>query len=262
MKIIFFGLGSIGQRHLQNVVKLYPEAKIYCYKQSKNTFLIKNGKKFNKVNILKKYNITQIKSLIEIKKIKFNYAFITNPSSMHLKYAIFLAKLGINIFIEKPLSNSTSNVNKLKKIFKEKRNKCMVGFNLRFNDCYKYIKKKLQINFFGKIYKVDIFNGEYLPNYHNYENYKNTYAAKKKLGGGVLLTQIHELDLILSLFGKPKKIISHVCKLSNLKIDVEDNVDIIMAYRNKFIVNLHMDYFTKPSIRYFKIFGTKKDLYW
>ena len=30
----------------------------------------------------------------------------------------------------------------------------------------------------------------------------------------------------------------------------------------KFIVNLHMDYFTKPSIRYFKIFGTKKNLYW
>ena len=76
------------------------------------------------------------------------------------------------------------------------------------------------------------------------------------------MTQIHELDLILSLFGKPKKINSYIDKLSNLKIDVEDNVDVIMAYKKKFIVNLHMDYFTKPSIRYFKIFGTKKNLYW
>ena len=38
MNIIFFGLGSIGQRHLQNIVKLYPKFKLYCYKKNNNTF--------------------------------------------------------------------------------------------------------------------------------------------------------------------------------------------------------------------------------
>ena len=88
----------------------------------------------------------------------------------------------------------------------------MLGFNLRYNECYKYIKKLNNKTFFGKIYKVDLFNGEYLPDYHPYEDYRNSYASKKNLGGGVLLTQIHELDLILSLFGKPKKFIHIVTK--------------------------------------------------
>ena len=139
----------------------------------------------------------------------------------------------------------------------------MLGFNLRYNDCYKYIEKKIKRkNFFGKIYKVDLFNGEFLPNYHPYEDYRTSYAAKKKLGGGVLLTQIHELDLILSLFGKPKKIYSYCEKTSDLEIDVEDTVNAILIMKNKMILNLHLDYITDPAIRYLKIYGYKKNLYW
>ena len=63
-----------------------------------------------------------------------------NPSSLHIKYAVMLAKLGINLFIEKPLSNSMKDVEKQKIV--EKNIKCMLGFNLRYNDCYKFIKEK------------------------------------------------------------------------------------------------------------------------
>lgn len=263
INIIFFGLGSIGQRHLQNISKIYPKAKLFCFKKYKNTFEIKNGIVDRKINIIKKYNIKKIYKLSEIKKNKINYAFICNPSSLHVQYAISLAKLGVNLFIEKPLSNSMKNVNKLKKIINKKKLQCMVGFNLRYNECYKFIKKKLLNNkFFGMIYKIDLYNGEFLPNYHPYEDYKKSYAAKKSLGGGVLLTQIHELDMILSLFGKPIKVYSKISKLSNLKIDVEDNVDALMVMKNDISLNLHLDYFTNPPTRYLKIYGYKKILFW
>ena len=263
LKIIFFGLGSIGQRHLQNITKLFSNLELYSFKKNTNNFLIKDGKKNSKIDIFKKYKIKKISSFTKLKTIKFDYAFICNPSSLHIKYAIQLAKLGINLFIEKPLSNSMKNVKKLKDIIKKKDIKCMLGFNLRYNDCYKFIEKNIKVkNYFGKIYKVDLFNGEYLPNYHPYEDYRKSYASKKKLGGGVLLTQIHELDLILSLFGKPKKIYSNCDRISNLEIDVEDNVDALMIMKNKIILNLHLDYITIPSTRYLKIYGYKRNLYW
>ena len=263
LKIIFFGLGSIGQRHLQNISRLFSNLDLYCFKKNTNNFLIKNGKKNNQIDILKKYKIKKISNINKLKSIKFNYAFICNPSSLHVKYAILLAKLGINLFIEKPLSNSLKDVEKLKSIIQKKNIKCMLGFNLRYNDCYKYIEEKIKrINFFGKIYKVDLFNGEFLPNYHPYEDYRISYAARKKLGGGVLLTQIHELDLILSLFGKPKKIYSYCEKTSDLEIDVEDTVNAVLIMKNKMILNLHLDYITNPAIRYLKIYGYKKNLYW
>tara|TARA_B100000925_G_C22001632_1_gene471605 strand:+ start:1874 stop:2890 length:1017 start_codon:yes stop_codon:yes gene_type:complete len=263
LKIIFFGLGSIGQRHLQNISKLFSNLEIYSYKKNSNKFLIKDGKKNNDINIFKKYKIKKISNLSKLKSMYFDYAFICNPTSLHIKYAIISAKLGINLFIEKPLSNSIKDTKKLENLIKKKKIKCMVGFNLRYNDCYKFIKDKISSkNFFGKIYKADLFNGEYLPNYHPYEDYTKSYASRKSLGGGVLLTQIHELDLILSLFGKPKKIYSYCAKISNLKIDVEDNVDAIMIMKNNIILNLHLDYITKPPTRYFKIYGYKRNLIW
>lgn len=263
LKVIFFGLGSIGQRHLQNISKLFSNLEIYSFKKNNNNFLIKDGKKNIKVDILKKYKIKKISSLSELNSINFDFGFICNPSSLHVKFALILAKLGVNLFIEKPLSNSLKDVIKLKNIIKKKKIKCMLGFNLRYNQCYNFIKKKLNNKtFFGKIYKVDLFNGEYLPDYHPYENYRNSYASKKKLGGGVLLTQIHELDLILSLFGKPKKIYSYCNKISNLEIDVEDNIDALMIMKDKIILNLHLDYITKPPIRYLNIYGYKKNLLW
>ena len=85
---------------------------------------------------------------------------------------------------------------------------------------------------------------------------------QKKLGGGVLLTQIHEIDLALSLFDLPKKIIANINQISHLKIDVEDNADVIMEMKNKIMLNLHLDYITKPSTRYLKIFSYKKNLFW
>ena len=36
---------------------------------------------------------------------------------------------------------------------------------------------------------------------------KNFYACKKILGGGALMTECHEIDLIICLFGVPKSLI-------------------------------------------------------
>ena len=144
LKIIFFGLGSVGQRHLQNISKLFSNLEIYSFKRNNNNFLIRDGKKNIKVDIFKKYKIKKISSLSKLSSINFDFGFICNPSSLHIKYAIILAKLGVNLFIEKPLSNSLKDVIKLKKIVKMKKLKCMLGFNLRYNECYKFIKKKIK----------------------------------------------------------------------------------------------------------------------
>ena len=56
LKIVFFGLGSIGQRHLQNISKLFSNLELYSFKKNTNNFLIKDGKKNNKIDILIEYD--------------------------------------------------------------------------------------------------------------------------------------------------------------------------------------------------------------
>ncbi len=102
----------------------------------------------------------------------------------------------------------------------------MVGYQLRFNPLINYIKsfcfdkKRL-----GEIYNCEIYHGEHVDNFHSYESYKSSYTSKKNLGGGVVLTQIHELDYLNLFFSnyKLKKKYFFSKKISKLKLDVEDN---------------------------------------
>ena len=101
----------------------------------------------------------------------------------------------------------------------------MMGFQLRFNPLIQYLEKIIKHKSpIGKPIAAHIHNGENLKDFHPRENYKISYAANKRLGGGVILTQIHEIDYFLHLFEKYDFIHSSFSssKISNLKIDVED----------------------------------------
>ena len=61
----------------------------------------------------------------------------------------------------------------------------------------------------------------FMPKWHPNENYKISYASKKNLGGGVVLTCSHEIDLATYLFGNVKKV--NAFKIKNrMKMNVED----------------------------------------
>ena len=55
----------------------------------------------------------------------------------------------------------------------------MIGYQMRFNPIIRYIEKILKDKTYGKVFSADFKNLSYLPKYHTYENYKNSYVAKK-----------------------------------------------------------------------------------
>ena len=134
----------------------------------------------------------------------------------------------------------------------------MVGFQYRFNPTLIKLKKLLESNVIGKLINGQIVNGEYLPYWHPYEDYKQSYAARKNLGGGAILTQIHDFDYSIYLFGLPKSIYAIGGKLSSLEIDVEDCVSISACfnYQNAMLpINLTLDYISWPSRRFINLYG-------
>ena len=141
--------------------------------------------------------------------------------------------------------------------------KTMMGFQLKFNPLILKLKQLIEINSIGKIYNIFIHHGEHINDFHPYEDYKVSYAAKKSLGGGVILTQIHEIDYLLFLFKKYKiKILdTFPSKISNLKIDVEDSLNANLKLENKknqkIFCSLHLNYFERPKKREIKLIGEK-----
>jgi len=249
LKALVIGYGSIGKRHIKNL-SLFKNIEI----------LVVTQKKLDP--FLKKHNCKIFQSIQKSLSEKPDFGIISNVSNQHLKSAILLAKNGIHIFIEKPLSNSLANVNSLVLETKKQKLITQIGCNLRFHPCIKKIKSIISEQTLGKILTIQIENGSYLPNWHPNEDYRLSYASQKKMGGGVVLTCIHEIDYLYWFFGNISEVYSITGKFSDLEIDSEDLSAILMKVGKNSVAEIHLDYFQQPPERSCKIIGTKGTLIW
>jgi predicted dehydrogenase len=187
-------------------------------------------------------------------------AFVCNPSSMHVPTALSCINAGCDVFIEKPLSDSIEGVDSLTGATDQKHRIAMVGYQLRFHPCIRKLASVIESGCLGHILSVQATIGEYLPNWHPYEDYRESYAARADLGGGVVLSQIHEFDYLYSLFGLPSKVYAIGGHWSHLEIDVEDTASILMegSIENRPLpIHLHQDYLQVPPNRTCVVIGDR-----
>ncbi len=262
MLALFCGLGSIGQRHLRNLQKICGiDIEIIAHRvlnrklQVTNNLKIQNGASHNVFD-----GIRIFEHLDDALALKPDICFICNPTSMHLETAIAVAESGCNLFIEKPLANRLDGIAHLEKLIREKNLVAFVGYQMRFHSLIQEAKKCIDESLIGNVIFAHFMNGEYLPDWHPYEDYRQSYAGQKELGGGVALTLSHEIDLIYHFFGMPTNVYATGGQKGLLKINVEDSVSSLMEYNKTskpFSVFLHLDYLQKPRKRLFFILGEK-----
>lgn len=249
MKILVVGYGSIGKRHVNNLTKMKHIEILICTKNKE-------------ANTLKKNGIKIFKSLTESLKEKPDVGIICNETSFHVKTAIKLAKHNCHLFIEKPLSHSLNDVKSLLNLIRKKKLITMIGCDMRFHKCINEMKKIIDHGDLGKIIFAKVEYGSYLPNWHPWEDYRTSYASKKNLGGGVVLTSIHEIDYLYWFFGKVNEVSAITGKLSDLEISVEDFAAILLRFQKNIVAEVHLDYFQQIEFRNCKIVGTKGIIYW
>jgi len=258
VKVLMIGLGSIGQRHLRNISRLYKDVQFIAYRKRGLTHAFSDNMKIQEqVNVEGEYHIQSYYNLDDALSQKPDAAFITNITSEHIVSAIKAAEQGCDLFIEKPLSHTMNGVNRLKQIINEKNSIVFMGFQYRSHPGLILLKSILSNPEIGDVLSVEAATGERLTTMHTYEDYRNTYMAKKEYGGGVILNSlIHEIDYLRWIFGELSHIYSIGGKLSSMEIDVEDTVEsLLTASRNgKTIpVRLHGDLLQYPPCRYCKI---------
>ena len=218
------GLGSIGQRHLRNVYAKYGgEATILAYRvRNLNRTITPNLTIDENVDFIKRYSVNVFADLNKALAQSPDVAFICNPTSHHVSSCLAVAEAGCDFIVEKPLSHLMDGIEKLLSICESKKLIGLVGYQLRFHPCYTLLKKLVTEGTIGSILSVHAEVGEYLPGFHKYEDYRQSYASRKDLGGGIVLSQIHEIDYLYDLFGMPSKVVGLGGHLSDLEIDVED----------------------------------------
>lgn len=233
IKICFFGMGSIGKKHLKNLVKILNERKI--------EFKIDVVKRKKELDDEVKEYIDNVYKIDEFIPSFYDIVFIVNDTSVHIETLNLMKDYSNNFFIEKPLSLNLNGF----ELKNYKNKKIYIACPMRYSSVMDYLKKNID---FTKVYSVRAICSTYLPDWRPTIDYRNNYSAKKELGGGVTLDLIHEWDYLTYLIGFPEKIFNLNKKVSHLEISSDDLSVYIAEYNDK-LVELHLDYFGRTPTR-------------
>lgn len=240
------GLGSIALRHRKNIKFLYPNSTVYALSSSGRTITSEVEYCDAVLADLKSFDLSSI-----------DLAVVASPATFHAKHTSMMLESSVPTLVEKPLSESVDNALKIIEMAKGSPNMVAVGYCLRFLPSFQRFQKLLQANKVGKIQSVFIEVGQYLPDWRNDKNYKNSVSASKELGGGALLELSHEIDYAFSLFGKLEHQYGCLQASSELGLEVEDCVDLIATTKEHVPVHVHLDFLQKKPSRFCKIIGSK-----
>jgi predicted dehydrogenase len=262
MKVLMVGLGGIGQRHVRNLrAILGDQVEILAYRTRKLPTVLTDQLQVEAgSDLASKYAIQSYDNLSEALNQRPLAVFICNPSSLHIPVALQAARAGCHLFIEKPLSNDQSGLDELQAQVTEKNLVVYVAYQMRFHPCLQKAHAWLSAGRIGSVIAGRVEVGEYLPGWHTYEDYRQMYASRRQLGGGVILSQIHEFDTLYWFFGLPHKVFTIGGHLSSLEIDVEDVASTLMEFHihgHRFPIHLHQDYLQRPPSRSLQLVGDR-----
>ena len=251
MDISILGLGSIGNRHLNTLIKLKEEFDIQSI-----TLFDTNHERVK--NLDQKDKIITISSSIEEAVSNCDAVYICTPTSSHIAVYNEIKNFGkFNLFIEKPLSNDLQGCEDL--IFNQKKigMKTVVGYMQRHNPILIRVKELLDGGNIGRLLNIRAECGFYLPFWHPWEDYRDFYMSWKQGGGGVVLDTSHEIDYMCWLAGEIDQVKGSYGTISDLEITSDDFASAIFKFKNNIFGELHLDLLQPQPSRYVKLIGTK-----
>ncbi|MDO8527457.1 MAG: Gfo/Idh/MocA family oxidoreductase [Deltaproteobacteria bacterium] len=248
LSVLVIGCGSIGRRH----IKILKQQGINVSGFDLNPALLKSLQG----------EIPVFDNLETALKEKPSACFVCTPNNTHIPLALDLAQKKIPFFLEKPLSHNWEGVEDLISLVKKNNLVTLVGCNLRFVKSLKKVKEMIGEGVIGKILSVRAQCGFYLPSWRPHLDYRENYSSQRSQGGGVILDNVHEIDYLQWILGRPKDVFCRARKLSHLELDVEDMAEILFSFEENVFAQLHLDYLQKSYRRSCEFIGEKGLIIW
>jgi predicted dehydrogenase len=253
-RFLVASLGSIGRRHVDNLRALYPTANIAVLRT--NSGATTDPCPVTGVN----HQFTDLDQAVAFAP---QAAVIASPATERLRIAQALVSAGIPVLMEKPIAHTTRGLHILLDEAARRQVPLAVGYNLRFLPSLQKTRALLTDCAIGQLLCVRAEVGQYLPDWRPSSDYSQSVSARNELGGGALLELSHEIDYIYWLLGLPARVTARGGRVSDLRIDVEDVVELCLDYdRPRRLVNIHLDFVQRVVHRSCRFIGTEGTLVW
>ncbi len=251
-RALIVGCGSIGRRHAKNLKFLGLRQLAFC---DTNREALEQCSRDVKGELFSDYNEA-------LQAFKPEVVLICTPPVCHVEEALAALRARSHVFIEKPLSHESSGIEVLMAEARRRDRNVQVGYNMRFHPGLKILKELIDFGRIGRVLWLNVEAGQYLPDWRPWQNYRESYSARRELGGGIILDGSHEVDYICWLLGRPTEVSCRAEHLSSLELDVEDSAWIYLSFPERRRAELHLDFVQRTYTRTCKVVGESGTALW
>jgi predicted dehydrogenase len=250
MKIAVLGCGSIGRRHIKNLVEIG------------GVDLLAFDPKLEACSTIgSSLSVVTTSTLAAVWEWRPEVAVVCSPTADHVKLATQAVSEGAHVFLEKPLSHSLDGVDRLAALVDDKKLVSMVGCNMRFHPGPVSIRELLFEGAIGELIAMRLQSGSYLPRWRPTQDYRQSYSASPA-SGGAILDCIHEIDLALWYGGPARFEASLVSPASSLGLATDGLAEILLRHDSGATSAIHLNFVQRDYRRTCELIGTSGTLYW
>ena len=250
MRVLIAGLGSIGKRHLRNLLTLLPDAEVAGLRRSAQGSPSPAG--ISRV-------FYDLATAVEWRP---QAALICTPAPLHIEEATALAQAGAHLFIEKPVSDTRAGLDQLIHTVRRRSLVAAVGYQFRSYGPLKAAHQFVHSGQLGRVLYIRATVGQYLPDWRPGTDHRRGVSARSESGGGVLLELSHEIDYVRWIAGEFKEVFARTARLDEVSVDVEDFAELIATTHSGVVGSIHMDMLDRARNRSCRIVGTGGTLEW
>lgn len=246
MKILVVGYGSMGRRRIRLYKQIDKDAEIICVDSNPERIkqIFEDGYK-------------AYEKLEDAINQKPDFAFVSTSPLSHAEIIPVLLKNKINTFTE--INLWSKNYDQMIRLSKENDVKLFLSSTMLYEETIKKIKDIVKKEKFPLTYIYHV--GQYLPDWHPWESYKNFFIGKKESNGCREIYAI-QLPWIIDTFGEVKNVhkVSH--KVTNLDIDYDDSYITTFEHKNGNKGVFVVDVVSRLATSYLEIIGEKIHITW
>lgn len=248
MKFLVIGLGSMGKRRVRNLQHL-GEKDIIGFDLSDDRRQETN----------KKYGIEVFSNFEKAVSKDPDVFIISTPPDKHIEYALIAARSDRHFFTEADVMDD--GMEELIEICKNKNIVAAPSVTPIFRQSTKIIKQLLDKKTIGKVLLFTHHLGQYLPDWHPWEDISTFYVGKRETGACREMVPF-EMIWLNWLFGDVDTISCFKSKQSNLHVDIDDTYQIMMRFKNGIVASLVSDVVSRHPFNSLRIIGETGVIEW
>ncbi|MBN1345715.1 MAG: Gfo/Idh/MocA family oxidoreductase [Phycisphaerae bacterium] len=233
MKYLIVGGGSMGRRRIRCLI---------ANGVGPDDMRLVDVREDRRAEVKVRHDVVGVADLLDGMRWGPDVVIVSVPPSEHMGVCLTAARAGKHFFCEVPLSLNFDGVDELTELIDKKGIIAAPGIQAAFHPLVKQLKAWLDDPAFGDLLAIHQEWGQYLPDWHPYEDYRSFYAAKQAMGGAALDILGHEMAMLYWLMDdRIDRVICHGGRLSSLEIEGNDTWQILAETRGGVRAMLHYD---------------------